>query len=356
MKRAARQKAESGRPKWRKAFGYVPDTRSKELDDGTREIDAAQQRLVADAYEAVVRGEKITRIALAWNEAAVYGITGKPWSASTVSLFLRAPRNAGLRAHNDEIVLGKDGQPVKGTWPGLVDESLWRAAQTVMNAPGRAPGPKSVRKHRLTGVMRCGKPGCDGRLAGNWQMQRTGGKPGRPKAGEVKQPRGWATRNLVYRCTTCLGCTVRAEHVDPMLVETIIGRLARPDAAELLRNKTFDGAEAEQLRTDEAVLLARMDAIALERAEDLLTGRQAKVASDAIQAKLDVIAARQQDQERLRVFDGITLGTAEVAAEVQRLSPDRLRAVIDLMMTVTVVPVGKGNKVFRPERIKVEWL
>ena len=88
----------------------------------------------------------------------------------------------------------------------------------------------------------------------------------------------------------------------------------------------------------------------------MLTGRQAKVATDAIRAKLGAIAKRQQDQARLRVFDGIPLGTAEVAAKVHGLSPDRLRAVIDLIMTVTVAPVGKGNKVFRPERIKVEWL
>ena len=51
-------------------------------------------------------------------------------------MFLRKPRNAGLRAHNGEIV-------GKGTWPALVDESTWRAAQAVLNAPGRAPGRKS---------------------------------------------------------------------------------------------------------------------------------------------------------------------------------------------------------------------
>jgi hypothetical protein len=43
---------------------------------------------------------------------------------STLSLFLRSPRNAGLREHNGEIVLDADGNRVKGTWPPLVDVDL----------------------------------------------------------------------------------------------------------------------------------------------------------------------------------------------------------------------------------------
>jgi len=66
----------------------------------------------------------ITATTCQWNKAGVRGVNGEPWSASTLSLFLRSRRNAGLRSHNGEIVLGEDGQPVKGTWPPLVDEEL----------------------------------------------------------------------------------------------------------------------------------------------------------------------------------------------------------------------------------------
>jgi hypothetical protein len=44
-----------------------------------------------------------------------------------------------------------------------------------------------------------------------------------------------------------------------------------------------------------------------------------------------------------------------VAASLGQLSPDRLRAVITLLMAPTVAPVGKGGCVFNPERVKVEW-
>jgi len=74
-----------------------------------------------------------------------------------------------------------------------------------------------------------------------------------------------------------------------------------------------------------------------------------------IQGTLDAIAKRQQDQELLRVFEGLPLGTDKVGEKVEKLSPDRPRAVIDVWMTVTVAPVGKGYRVFNPDRVDVVW-
>ena len=131
MLRAARHKAEQGKPKWRKAFGYLPETRAKHEDDGRRELDPVTAPLVQQAYAAILAGGSLMDITRDWNAREVYGLNGQPWTAATLSLFLRAPRNAGLRAHNGEIV-------GPGTWEPLVDEATWRAAQAVMNAPGRA--------------------------------------------------------------------------------------------------------------------------------------------------------------------------------------------------------------------------
>jgi DNA invertase Pin-like site-specific DNA recombinase len=323
--RAAKQKAEAGRPQWRRAFGYLDDT---------HQPDPATAPLVREAYAAVLAGGSISDIARTWNEAGVHGLNGKPWSASTVSLFLRAPRNAGLRDHIGEIV-------GKGTWPGLVDEQTWRAAQGVLNAPGRAPGRKSVRKHLLTGVLQCGKLGCGGYLSGQWVMQAHKGAP--------------RSHSITYACKTCRGCSVRAEHVEPLIYKVIGGRLARADAVDLLKAEVHDAAEAEALRVERLALLGRLDEIADERADGLLTGQQAQRATARITDKLDAIERRQQDQERLRVFDGLPLGKPEVADAIKELSPDRLRAVIDVLVEFVVVPVGKGGHSFRPDRVAVNW-
>lgn len=337
--RAAKQKAESGLPQWRRAFGYAGDS---------REPDPVTAPLVREAYAGLLAGGSISDIARTWNSAGAWGLNGKPWSASTVSLFLRKPRNAGLRAHHGEIV-------GKGTWPPLVDEQTWRAAQAMLNAPGRAPGRKTVRKHLLTGVLQCGKPGCGGYLSGRWVMQPTGGSPGRRKAGTMKQPGEQTAHSIAYACKTCRGCSVRAELVEPLVYRVISGRLARPDAADLLRAEMHDADHAEALRVERLALLRRLDEIADERADGLLTGQQAQRATARINDKLDAIDRQHQDAERLRVFDGLPLGKPEVAEAVNQLSPDRLRAVISVLVDFVVAPVGKGGKVFRPDRVAVTW-
>ena len=114
--------------------------------------------------------------------------------------------------------------------------------------------------------------------------------------------------------------------------ELVAGRLAKPDAEDLLKAEQHDTAEAEKLRTERATLLAELDNIGVERADGLLTGKQAKIATDRLNEKLAAIEARQQDQDRLRVLDGIPLGKPGAAAAVKKLSPDRFRAVVDLLM------------------------
>lgn len=354
---AAQQLAERGRPKWRRAFGYHPYTGTKEADDGKRKIDRKAQRRVEAAYQAVAHGDEdarnITKIAEAWNKAGVRGLNGQPWSPSTMSLFLRSPRNAGLREYGGEVLRTDDGEPVKGTWLPLVDEELWRAAQVVLG--GNAHGPKSVREHLFTGVLQCGntqlseklkeklgRDYCGGHLSGNLVRQ----------AGNQEAPRAYA---LAYACKTCRAVSIRSEHVKPLLLGLLVERLSRPDAKKLLRKKAFTSAQAEKLHAEEKALLARLDAIGVERGLELLTGRQAKLATDVVQAKLDALTKRQQDRSQQRALDGLPLGTPEVAAKVEALSPDRLRAVFDVLATITVLPVGKGGHTFDPDRVDVDW-
>jgi DNA invertase Pin-like site-specific DNA recombinase len=317
QRRAARQKAEKGLPHWTRAFGYLDDTRRP---------DPTVAPLVKQAYAAVLAGASLADICKLWNEACAYTLNGNPWVPTQVSNFLRKPRNAGLRAHNNEIV-------GKGTWPPLVDESTWRAAQSVLNAPGRAPGRKSVRRHLLTGVLQCGKPGCGHYLSGQWTIHKT----------------------IAYGCKKCHGVRVAAHEVEPLLYGIVGGRLAMPDAVDLLKAEIHDEAEAERLRTELNTLYGELEKIGIERGQRLLTGQQAKIATDLINEDIAKLERRQQDQERLRVLDGIPLGKPEAAAAVKELTPDRFRAVTNLLMTVTVAPVGKGAPVFNPERVQVDW-
>jgi DNA invertase Pin-like site-specific DNA recombinase len=316
LRRAARQKAEQGVPHWSRAFGYLEDT---------HQPDPVTAPLVKAAYNAILAGSSLGDICRMWNDAGALTLRGKPWVHAQVSNFLRKPRNCGLRAHNGEIV-------GKGTWPPLVDESTWRAAQAVLNAPGRAPGRKTVRKHLLTGVLQCG--GCgQTHLSGHITI----------------------TGRLAYNCKATRDVSIRAEHVEPLIYDIVIGRLSMPDARDLLKAEIHDQAEAETLREELNTLYGELDKIGVERGQRLITGPQAKIATDLINEDIAKLETRQQDAERIRIFDGLELGTPKVGLGVRALSPDRFRAVVDVLMTVTIAPVGKGSKVFNPERVAVVW-
>ena len=246
MRRAARQRAERGKPQWKRAFGYVPDTRPKEEDDGTRKVDRQAQRRVEAAYRAVVQGGDAgtsPRSRRSGTRPGVRGLNGKPWSPSTLSLFLRSPRNAGLRDHNGEIVLDADGKPVKGTWPPLVTRTCGAPRRRCSTAAHTGPqvGPQAPADRGDCG--RQGRSG-GGHLAGQWVTQ----------AGNPEAERAYA---LAYTCKVCRGVPIRAEHVEPLLMGLLVERLSRPDAVTLLRAKTWTTrARPRSCANEEAVLLA----------------------------------------------------------------------------------------------------
>ena len=89
--------------------------------------------------------------------------------------------------------------------------------------------------------------------------------------------------------------------------------------------------------------------------DELLTGHQAKRATERVQKKLDAIAGQQQDQDQRRLLDDIPLGTDQLADAVTALPPDHLRAMIGALMAITVQPVGKHGKAFDRKRVDVQW-
>lgn len=348
--RAARQNAERGVPKWRNAFGFKTD--------GSRQPDPRTAPMVKQVYAHILAGGSISDGARMLNDAGAYGLNGKPWTPTTVSLFLRAARNAGLRSHTyQDTTTGKPVTEIvgQGNWPALVDETMWRAAQSILKAPGRVRGTRTVRNHLLTAVLLCGNPGCGGHLSGQWIYRHTGGAPGRPKAGETKQAGGHVARVLTYQCKRCHGVAVRAAHVEPMILELASRRLAMGDAADLLKAELHDAQQAEVVRDELQTLYGELDSLAVERAEGLLTARQVQIATEVINGKIATLERSQQDQERLRVFDGIPLGTPEVGKAIAGLSADRYRAVLGVLGTITVAPVGKGGTAFNPDRVSVDW-
>lgn len=338
---AAVQKAASGRPQWRRAFGYLPYTGTKEADTGQRLPDPVTGPLVAEAYRMLLARESLGAIMTMlntheWVDAdntvrrGCYGLNGHAWTRSTVSLFLRDARNAGLRSHNGELVRDKSGQPIRGTWAPLVDPRTWHAAQERLSDPRRAPGKKSVQKHLLTGLLFCGK--CGHHLSGHKTATGTG----------------------AYNCKACRGVAVRAADIEPYVFGLVADRLARPDAVDLLK-ADLDEAEAAKIRAELAALYARLESIGVAVGEGDLTISQARAATDTVNAKIVPLERRQQDSERLRIFADLPLGDPAIVDALDGLPDGRCRAIVDLLATITIAPVGKGGHFFNPDRVVVDW-
>jgi len=328
MLRAARQKAESGKPQWKRAFGYLPETRRKDEDDGTRKVDPAQRKLVRKAYAMILAGAKLREIAGLFNDAGAYGLNGQPWTPTTVSLFLRSPRNAGLRDHYGQIVLGQDGEPVKGTWPPLVTVDTWRAAQMVLSAPGRAPGPKSVRQHTLTGLLRCGK--CGGTLSGMQTIDK---------------------KRIAYACKGCRGVSIRAEHVEPVVQARLIAELSKPSARKLVQ-KQLTESQRVAIDTERITMKKHLEDMGVRELKGLVAPEALDAATRYAKQRNAELDALELDDLRVRVFKGLNIGTPEVADGFDTVTPDRLRAMLDIVYIITVEPVGKGGHTFRPDRVQ----
>jgi DNA invertase Pin-like site-specific DNA recombinase len=319
--RATRQLAERGVPNWRRAFGY----------DANRRPDPKTAPLVAKAYADILAGVSLSEICRGWNAKGITTVNGKPWTASLLTKFLRKPRNAGLRTYKDNLYgpTNKDAVVGKGNWPPLVKEATFWAAQRVLN--GHASIPKAVRRHLLTGLARCGKRGCGATLAASYRKDQ-----------------------IIYVCKVCHGVSILADNLEPEVYGYIEDRLAQPDAVDLLKAKVHDEAEAEAIRAEMTALYGQIEEANDEYDDGIIDGRRLEARIKRVNEKLAVLERRQEDEERRRIFDGLPLGTPAVAAALAQLPPDRIRAILDVLATVTVKPVGKIGRGPMPKRVYIK--
>jgi site-specific DNA recombinase len=335
QKAAHAQRAEKGLPpSGPRALGWGPD--------GTIII-PAEADAIRDACTAILAGASLRAIARAWNTA---GLTttpkrprgtppdaekiGQPWRPYSVRGVLLNPRIAGLRARQTsrdqwEIIAA-------GTWPALVPEGMWRAVSARLRDATRRTTDSTVRRYLLSGLAVCGVPGCG-------QLVVSGGRA-RPRA-------------RTYRCSASNHLCRAAEPVDMWVVELVLRRLSRPDAASLL----VDAArpDAGVLRERAVTLRADLDGLARLLLERVLTEAGVRAESMRIRAELAEVEAMMVDAGRAGLL-GPLIGAADVRAAWLALDVDAQRAVVtDLMAGLALMPPGRGARTFDPGTVVHEW-
>lgn len=321
---AAAQAAAQGR--WvggRRAFGF-------EADGVTiREDEAA---LIKQGYADVLAGESLNEIARRWAATGAVTSYGSQWSRMAVKDVLTNPRHAGLRryrAQEDRAAIRRNpelGITGAAEWPAIIDEPTWRAAVRVLCDPSRLTRVTGA-KGLLTGLATCGVCGKKVHCGG-------GRRPG------VR----------TYRCMSGAHVTRMAEPVDHYVSELTLGRLTRPDAAQLWAAELPD---ASTLMAEADTLRRRRDDIAVDYADGAMTREQFRVANARVLERLGEI-------ESQIAAAGASSPLAIVAADDVRttwqgLSIAQRRGIISALMTPVLHLPGRGTRTFRPDSVEIHW-
>lgn len=280
---------------------------------------------IRSGYESVLCGVSLAGIARDWNAR---GLTpgqlrrdGRPstWRHDNVRAVLLNPRNAGIRAYNDEEV----GPAV---WPALVPEETFRAVVDIVRHPDRRCGTNGAQA-LLTSIAQCSV--CDAGVHG-----------GRTRDGQ-----------RIYRCRAAFGHFGRkAEPVDQYVGAVVVERLSRPDAHELLRApSTVDTAA---LRQEAQAARQRLEGLAVDYADGVLTGGQLRTATERLQAKIAGLEKQLADAGRTDVL-GPLLAGGDVGRAWRRLTVDRQRPIVDTLFDVTLLPPGRGARLFDPKTVRI---
>ncbi|OBA63188.1 hypothetical protein A5647_04970 [Mycobacterium sp. 1100029.7] len=328
MKDRYAQDRERGKPYTAaKAFGYVGGPGER------HHLDPQPARAVRKAYHDVLAGHSINGIAKAWNAEGFTSARGKAWTQQGVRAVLLNPKNAGLISLHGEIVTDDNGQPIKADWPAIVKPEIFESVRALLTNPDRTVSRSTTgRKYLLSGLAVCGK--CGAKVTSSM-----------PPAHRNQGPR--------YQCKKCYGVAKRMDAVDDYVLNVVAERLSRDDAVDLLTRK--DRPDLPELHARANALRAKQDGMAAAHSRDEVTLSQLVTFNRSVDAQLAEIDSQMLDASRARVLDGVIAGNAaEVRKRLDALPLDRQRAVIDLLLTVAIMP-GRGRGPLRPELLPIAW-
>lgn len=319
--RAQQQAADEGRPHGgRRSFGYNADST----------INQPEARRLRKAYRDVLAGASVRSVMFDWNDRGVATSMGNRWSRSVVRGLLLNPRNAGLRTYRGEVV-------GPGKWTPIVDVDTFEAVKAVLEQPERRTTPTTARRYLLPGLALCGV--CS--------------EPMPMKTGRTQHG---------VRTYICGGYSVGlpkhlsrgAEPIDRLVELQVIDRLQQPDAARLLEESEpevdLDGERVKITAARES-----LDTLATLLTEGTLDLAGVRRESERLRAQIAESEAVLHNPARAEVLKPL-VDADDVAKAWGHLDLDRKRAVIDLLMTVVILPVGQGNhREFDPHTVRIDW-
>lgn len=320
------QRAANGLHQGRVGYGYRREGTAMVLD-------AAEAATIQEAVRRVLAGDSLRTVCKDFDARHIPTPgRGARWNSTTLKQLLLRPSLAGHTVHRGQVV----GHSPDDS-PRVISEDTHERIKAVLTDPSRRSGtPGRAPKYLLGGIARCGL--CGGIVA------RAVGRNQRQANGNIKrQPPS-------YVCTECHRVRRKQSDVDALVEGIVVGRLQMPDAAQFF-------AQGDPALLTDAQKRAEAVASRLINAADLyaagsIDGAQLARITEGLRTERDAAeAAVQASMPPAIPAELLGVYAAQVWA---RMDVDTKRAVLRLLVTVTIMPSGSG-KAFDPESVRITW-
>ncbi|MBF5081381.1 recombinase family protein [Quadrisphaera sp. INWT6] len=314
QKRANSQRRDAGLMGWtRRPFGY---DRCPEGQVFVVEEEAAGLR---EAAAITLAGGTLAAAVRALDARGLTSTLGKPFTTITLRRLLLSPRHAGR-----VTFMGAD-HGVAGTWPAIFTEEQQQRLTEVLADPRRRMAQSTEPRYLLSGVARCGQ---DGSIMRGSPM--------------VNGERRWH----VYKCSV-KGCrrARRSDLVDAVVVAEVL-RVFKENPDLFTPNE-----DVSDLRAAAADLRERRDALGDLLADGLMSATKVRERALLLTRELEGIEARIGRAVADSPASPL-VGAVDPAAVWEVLPVGARKAVVNLLMTVEIMPAGKGAR-FTPEQVRM---
>ncbi|QNE46288.1 hypothetical protein F1C58_04760 [Glaciihabitans sp. INWT7] len=264
--------------------------------------------------------------------AALAAVTASPsaWNSTILRQLLIRPTLAGRRQYQGRVV-------GEATTEAILDAETHELLVAHLTDPARKSnhvGPKY--KHLLSGLAICGRCGASMRR----QVGRT-----IDQGAKKRQPPS-------YCCSGCFRVRRQQVAVDEWVIDNLLERLSRPDAAAALAAVSTDPAAVRDAYDDRDRLTDKLAAAADQWADDSITDAQFQRLTARLRADLAAVERRLATlHPKSRVAE---LTTADSRTVWESWPVDAQRDVIEALLTVTIHPAGSGRS-FDTETVEIQW-
>lgn len=312
--RANQQRREQGTP--------IVSTRILGYTQNGLHIIEEEAEVVRKAFHDFLTGVSMWQLGTDLTSAGFTTSRGKPFTMGNVKYVLQNARYAGLIQHI------ATGETFPGNFPAIVTEDVWRAAVERIKDPSRKVSPGTKPRWLLSGLAYCGRCGSRNMRVG----KSSAGYP-------------------AYRCEDHAHLSRKAEPIEEFVNAVAVARLSLPDTVVLFAKD--DAVDVDQLRRDRAVTQAKLDGLTALFTDGVLTESSVRSKSAELRKQLNDIDTALDASNDSLVAD--IAAADDVEGAWLSLDIERKRLILDALMTVTVLPVGRGGaRGFDPDTVRID--